>query len=105
MLHAAIIHHDHHQVHRFDSDLQAPASAADRDEGRSAPPGGGAASRDSTAMLAAKDKSSFDEMRNNDDALSVIENGVWNSMIRRCLDAVQNFCCISQPLHRIFMSR
>jgi hypothetical protein len=55
-------------------------------------------------MLAAKNKSTLDEMGNYDDALGIIENRIWNAVVGSFLNAVENFCRGLEPLDGIFTS-
>jgi hypothetical protein len=56
-------------------------------------------------MLAPEDKSAFDQVRNNDDALGVIEDRIWNAVIRSFLNAVHDICRRVESLDGIFPSR
>src|SRR5205823_10816024 len=59
MVHALFVHDQHHQVHAFHADLQAPASAGDGEECGRAPASSGAAGGHAASMLAAEYKASL----------------------------------------------
>jgi hypothetical protein len=65
MLEPLIIHDQHNQVHAFEANLQAPASAANRNERWRGPAIGCAARCYSASVLAANNEAAFDQVRNH----------------------------------------
>src|ERR1700722_791207 len=90
MLHAAIALDDHDQVNALDTDLQAPASTRDREEGWCAPASGCAARSQSTATFGAKYESALNHMRHHGDALGMIEHFFGDAFVRGGHDLAQN---------------
>ena len=101
MLHALLILDDHHQIDALDADLQAPASAGDREERRGTPATAGAAGRNAAATLSAKHKSALDHVRDNCNALCVLHHFFGNSLVRGCHHFVQYGGGLVQPFGRI----
>ena len=65
VVHALIIHDEHHEVGALAADLRTPADSADFERSGSAPLVGGIlAGGDALAVLAANDKSSFHQLGN-----------------------------------------
>jgi hypothetical protein len=90
VLHAFVALDDHDQVNAFNTDLQAPASACDGEERWSAPSVCGAARCDASAAFSTEDESALYHVRNDGDALGVIEHLVRNAFIGSLHDFVQN---------------
>src|SRR5580765_5734579 len=82
LLHAFVIHDQHDQVYALNTNLQTRASSTDRNESRSAPTLGCAASGYTAAVLAAEDETAFDKMRDHGNAFGIIQNFFRNAFVR-----------------------
>src|SRR5271168_4085637 len=83
MLETLLIHYEHDQIHTFDSDLQSPATTANRHEGRCAPAIGSTTRRNATAVLATKNESTLDQVGHHQNALCAAQHFFGNAFVRR----------------------
>src|SRR5437870_4204463 len=90
MLQTFVVHHQHHQIHAFCADLKSPATAAYRYEGRSAPPGGGSAAGNATAVLSADNEAGFNQVGHYHDALRIVQHLFRYALVGRAHDFLKN---------------
>src|ERR1700678_1585870 len=84
MIHALLVLHDHDQIHALYANLKAPAAARNGKERRRAPASGCATAGNATATLSAEDESAFHHVRDNRDALGMIQYFKRDAFTRRC---------------------
>ena len=82
MLETLLIHDQHDQIHAFDSDLQSPATTANRHEGGRAPAVRCTTRGHSTAVLGAKNEAAFNQVRHHQDALCAAQHFFRDTFVR-----------------------
>ena len=90
VLHAFVVHDQHDEVNRLSADLQAKATALNREERRIAPSLGSAATGDAASVLSAKYESGFQHRGHDGHALGRSHNFVGNAGIGSGLDFLQH---------------
>src|SRR6267378_46478 len=84
----AVIHHEHDQVRRGAAYLEPKTAAfnTDRSRRRPAPAAPGPTGQVPLSIFPAEYESRRLEPRHNHDAVSILEQLLWNSLVRRCHD-------------------
>src|SRR5208282_6640578 len=90
VLHAMITHKDEHEVGGLAAELQSPATAGDGNRRGSAPAMRCAATGNTLAVFAPETDGELNHGGDDRDAVSVIDNGVGNRMIRSGHDLGEN---------------
>src|SRR5215471_5185136 len=90
MLHAIVVHNQHHQIDRLPSDLEPEASSGHHKKCRSAPSLRSAAARHTAPILRSDDESALEHRRYYRHTFGVPENIFWNTGIRCRLNLVEN---------------
>src|ERR1039458_3996175 len=80
-LHTFFILNDHYHVHSFDTDLQPPASAGNRDERWRTPAIRRAAGGYAFASFGSEDKAAFDHVGHNGYAFGVLQHFFRDSLV------------------------
>jgi hypothetical protein len=104
-LHRFVILKDHYHVYRFHADLQAPASARNRNEGRRTPAIRRTAGGYALAPFSAEDKTAFDHVRNNGHALCMLQYFFRDSLVRHPHNFVHHAFGVVEPVGGIFPRR
>src|ERR1700733_12514220 len=98
MLHSTVISDYHHEIDRLTSKLQAPTAASNGDRSRRAPAVFSAAGRYAFAVIAPEADGNFHHRRYDGNALRVRHNLVWNRLVWRAHNLVQNIRGFLDPL-------
>ena len=105
MLQAAVVHDQHDQVNAFDTDLQTPTAATNRDKRGSTPPGWRAAGGDASAVLTTNDKSALDEAWHDDHAICTAQHFFRDPLVGSRHDRVKNFHRVLKAICGVFPGR
>src|ERR1035437_5880309 len=104
-LHTFFILNDHYHVHSFDTDLQPPASAGNRDERWRTPAIRRAAGGYAFASFGSEDKAAFDHVRHNGYAFGVLQHFFRDSLVGHSYNFVHHLFGAVQPVGGIFPRR
>src|ERR1700737_1654345 len=105
MLETLVVHDQHYQVNAFDSNLQPPTSASNRNERRLAPASSRAASGQATPVLATEDETTLNQVWHYEDALCVAQHLFRDAFVWSRHDGMQNIDGRLQACHRILARR
>src|SRR5437899_3515629 len=93
VLYAILVHDQHDQINSLAADLQSEASTFDSEECRSAPPLRCAATCYATAIARTHNKSTLQHGRHHRHTFRRAQDFLWNTLIRRRLNLIQNVRC------------
>src|SRR5581483_9900281 len=105
MLQSLVIHDKHDQVHSLYTNLQTPASAANRHECRRAPAVRSAARRYASSMLTTENEAAFDQVGDDDHAFGAVQHLFRDPVIRSSHDCLEHFGGGLQAIHRVLFPR
>src|SRR5579864_6765078 len=97
MIHATLVHYQHHEVSSLCTDLQPPASTGDGNRSRSTPAVRRSAGSDTLAVATTKSDCDIHHRWDHDDTLGVRKNVLWDPFIRRSHDLVENMSRVIEP--------
>src|SRR5439155_15801239 len=98
MVHAFLVHDQHDEINSLASELQPPTTSCQEDRGRCAPAISGSAGRHALSVMAANSEGKFNHRRNYNNALRIVQDFLWDTLVRRAHDFLQDICCCFKAL-------